>query len=30
MIKGNESDVGNIELSYKLKEVTDSYVLHCF
>ena len=32
MIKGNESDVGNIdfELQAKIKEVTYLYVLHCF
>ena len=30
IIKGNESDVGNFDLSYRLKEMTDSYLLHCF
>ena len=30
MIKENELDVGNIDLSYTLKEVRNSYiVLHC-
>ena len=30
MIKGNESDVTNIDFEfYSLKEVTNSYVLHC-
>ena len=29
-IKGNESDVGNIDFELRLKEVTNSYVLHCF
>ena len=30
MIKGNESDVANIDvISYRLKEVTNSNVLHC-
>ena len=30
MIKGNESDVGILILSYRLKEVTNSSVSHCF
>ena len=30
VIKGNESDVGNIDFSYRLKRVTNFYVLHCF
>ena len=32
MIKGNESDVGNTDLSNSLhvKDVTNSYILHCF
>ena len=29
MIKGNESDVASMILIYRLKEVTDSNVLHC-
>ena len=29
MIKGYESDVANIDLSYRLKKVTTLYVLHC-
>ena len=29
MIKGNELDVGNTDLSFKLKEVTNSYAVHC-
>ena len=31
MIKGNELDVGNIDFELcRLKEVINSYVLHCF
>ena len=30
MIKGNESDVAILSLSYRLKQITYSYVLHCF
>ena len=30
MIKGNESDVGNINFELQAKKVINSYVLHCF
>ena len=30
MIKGNESDVGNIDFELQVNEVINSYVLHCF
>ena len=29
MIKGNESDVTNIDFEFRLKEVANSNVLHC-
>ena len=29
MIKGNESDLANIDFEYRLKEVTNYNVLHC-
>ena len=30
MIKGNESDVENIDFELQAKNVLNSYVLHCF